>query len=60
MGKTVAGFLKGRLQALRAFFAALDAGIGAFNSGKALPPNRSKTLSGWCHRADETNREMLE
>jgi DNA-binding transcriptional regulator GbsR (MarR family) len=36
VGKTEAAFLQGRLEALRAFFAALDAGIGAFNSGKAF------------------------
>jgi DNA-binding transcriptional regulator GbsR (MarR family) len=29
-----AAFLRARLETLRAFFAALDAGIGAFNSGK--------------------------
>ena len=32
--KGEAAFLRGRLETLRAFFAALDAGIGAFNSGK--------------------------
>jgi len=34
--KTEAAFLQGRLEALRAFFAALDTGIGAFNSEKAF------------------------
>ncbi len=31
-----AAFLGARLEAMRAFFGALDAGIGAFNSGKAF------------------------
>jgi hypothetical protein len=35
-GKTEAAFLRSRLEILRAFFALLDAGIGAFNSGKAF------------------------
>jgi len=34
-GRGVAA-VEGRLEALRAFFAAVDAGIGAFNSGKAF------------------------
>ena len=34
--KSEASFLRSRLDALRAFFAALDAGIEAFNSGKAF------------------------
>ena len=31
-----AAFVEGRLEALRAFFSAVDAGIGAFNSGKSF------------------------
>jgi hypothetical protein len=30
--------VEARLEALRAFFSAVDAGIGAFNSGKAFAP----------------------
>jgi hypothetical protein len=61
VGKTEVAFLQGRLEALRAFFAALDTGIGARSiQEKGLPPKRSKTSSGWCLRAAETNREMLE
>jgi len=40
-GKSEAAFLRSRLEILRAFFALLDAGIGAFNSGKAF---ESETL----------------
>lgn len=35
-GRGEAAFLRTRLETLRVFFAALDAGIGAFNSGKAF------------------------
>jgi hypothetical protein len=38
-----AGFLRARLGALRLFFAAVDAGFGAFTQGKPLDPS---TLSG--------------
>ena len=35
-GRSVPGFVENRLEALRAFFAAVDAGISAFSSGKAF------------------------
>ncbi len=35
-GRGAPGFVENRLEALRAFFAAVDAGISAFNSGKAF------------------------
>jgi len=35
-GRGAPGFAENRLEALRAFFAAVDAGISAFSSGKAF------------------------
>lgn len=37
-GRTESTFAAGRLAALRAFFAAVDAGIGAFTQGEPLDP----------------------
>src|SRR6266436_10140777 len=36
--RTERGFIERRLEALRAFFAAVDAGIGAFAQGKSFAP----------------------
>jgi hypothetical protein len=35
-GRRAEAFVEGRLEGMRAFFSAVDAGISAFNSGKAF------------------------
>jgi DNA-binding transcriptional regulator GbsR (MarR family) len=39
-------FIRTRLAALRAFFAAVDVGIGAFAQGKGITPDTMQTLAG--------------
>ena len=42
--RETAAFVKGRLHGLRAFFAAVDAGIGAFTQGQPVDPETMKNV----------------
>ncbi len=44
MRRTPTSFIKGRLAGLRAFFAAVDAGIGAFTQGRPVDPESMKNV----------------